>query len=117
MRICGTLLRNQRIVIFGAGVAGIGIADLLRDVMIDAGLRRKKPHGGFGAWTCMGCSPPIWGIGCRITRQLMPVPQPRSLPGAEGGPTISLGGDHSPRTAFHAHWNLGSRRALSRRRW
>ncbi|MBZ5677272.1 MAG: oxaloacetate-decarboxylating malate dehydrogenase, partial [Acidobacteriia bacterium] len=34
MRICGTLLRNQRIVIFGAGVAGIGIADLIRDVMI-----------------------------------------------------------------------------------
>jgi malate dehydrogenase (oxaloacetate-decarboxylating) len=38
MRICGTLLRNQRIVIFGAGVAGIGIADLLRDVMVEEGL-------------------------------------------------------------------------------
>src|SRR5580698_3453574 len=38
MRICGTLLRNQRIVIFGAGVAGIGIGDLIRDVMLDAGL-------------------------------------------------------------------------------
>ncbi len=38
MRICGTLLRNQRVVIFGAGIAGIGIADLFRDVMIDAGL-------------------------------------------------------------------------------
>ncbi len=38
MRICGTLLRNQRIVIFGAGVAGIGIADLIRDVMIGEGL-------------------------------------------------------------------------------
>jgi malate dehydrogenase (oxaloacetate-decarboxylating) len=38
MRICGTLLRNQRIVIFGAGVAGIGIADLMRDVMIGEGL-------------------------------------------------------------------------------
>ena len=32
MRICGTPLRNQRIVIFGAGAAGIGIADLIRDV-------------------------------------------------------------------------------------
>src|SRR5277367_5431619 len=38
MRICGTLLRNQRIVIFGAGTAGIGIADLIRDVMIEGGL-------------------------------------------------------------------------------
>jgi malate dehydrogenase (oxaloacetate-decarboxylating) len=37
-RICGTLLRNQRVVIFGAGVAGIGIADLFREVMIDEGL-------------------------------------------------------------------------------
>jgi malate dehydrogenase (oxaloacetate-decarboxylating) len=38
LRICGTLLRHQRIVIFGAGVAGIGIADLIRDVMIAEGL-------------------------------------------------------------------------------
>ena len=37
MRICGTLLRNQRIVIFGAGLAGIGIADLIREVMISEG--------------------------------------------------------------------------------
>jgi len=38
MRICGTLLRNQRIVVFGTGVAGIGIADMIRDVMIEDGL-------------------------------------------------------------------------------
>jgi len=38
MRICGTLLRNQRIVIFGAGIAGVGVADLIRDVMIEEGL-------------------------------------------------------------------------------
>src|SRR5579862_5935350 len=35
MRICGTLLRNQRIVIFGAGTAGVGVADLIQDVMIE----------------------------------------------------------------------------------
>jgi len=38
MRVCGTLLRNQRIVIFGMGLAGTGIADLIRDVMISEGL-------------------------------------------------------------------------------
>jgi malate dehydrogenase (oxaloacetate-decarboxylating) len=38
MRICGTLLRNQRIVIFGAGTAGVGVADLIRDVMVEEGL-------------------------------------------------------------------------------
>src|SRR5580658_295205 len=30
VRICGTALRNQRVVIFGAGNAGIGVADQLR---------------------------------------------------------------------------------------
>src|SRR5271154_2032333 len=47
MRICGTLLRNQRIVIFGAGTAGIGIADLFRDVMIDEGLSEEDATKRF----------------------------------------------------------------------
>jgi len=38
MRVGGTLLRNQRIVILGMGLAGTGIADLIRDVMIHEGL-------------------------------------------------------------------------------
>src|SRR5579863_5509118 len=38
MRVCGMPLRNQRVVIFGTGTAGIGIADLLRDVMTTEGL-------------------------------------------------------------------------------
>src|SRR5436305_15291372 len=29
VRVCGTPLRNQRVVIFGVGTAGIGIADLI----------------------------------------------------------------------------------------
>lgn len=47
MRICGTLLRNQRIVIFGAGVAGIGIADLFRDVMVQEGLSPEEATRRF----------------------------------------------------------------------
>jgi malate dehydrogenase (oxaloacetate-decarboxylating) len=47
MRICGTLLRNQRIVIFGAGVAGIGIADLMRDGMVDSGLSSEDATKRF----------------------------------------------------------------------
>jgi len=46
-RICGTLLRNQRIVIFGAGIAGIGIADLIRDVMIDEGVTAEDATRRF----------------------------------------------------------------------
>jgi len=47
MRICGTLLRNQRIVIFGAGIAGIGIADVIRDVMMDEGLSFEEATRRF----------------------------------------------------------------------
>ena len=41
LRICGTPLRNQRVVIFGAGTAGIGIADQLRDAMVRDGLSKE----------------------------------------------------------------------------
>jgi malate dehydrogenase (oxaloacetate-decarboxylating) len=38
LRVCGTPLRNQRVVIFGAGTAGIGVADQLRHIMMREGL-------------------------------------------------------------------------------
>jgi malate dehydrogenase (oxaloacetate-decarboxylating) len=38
-RAAGTAMRDQTVVIHGAGTAGIGIADALRQVMIDDGLR------------------------------------------------------------------------------
>jgi malate dehydrogenase (oxaloacetate-decarboxylating) len=38
MRLLGERLRDQRIVMFGAGTAGIGIADQLRDAMVRDGL-------------------------------------------------------------------------------
>jgi malate dehydrogenase (oxaloacetate-decarboxylating) len=47
MRVCGTLLRNQRIVIFGAGVGGIGVADLMRDVMVSEGLSAEEATRRF----------------------------------------------------------------------
>jgi malate dehydrogenase (oxaloacetate-decarboxylating) len=47
MRICGTLLRHQRIVIFGTGVAGVGIADLFRDVMVDSGVSAEEATRRF----------------------------------------------------------------------
>jgi malate dehydrogenase (oxaloacetate-decarboxylating) len=40
-RICGAPLLNQRVVIFGAGTAGIGIADQIRDAMVREGLSKK----------------------------------------------------------------------------
>lgn len=40
VRVAGTRVRDQRIVVFGAGTAGMGIADQLRDAMVRDGLDR-----------------------------------------------------------------------------
>lgn len=42
VRVCGTPLRSQRVVIFGAGTAGIGVADQLRDAMVREGLSKEE---------------------------------------------------------------------------
>ena len=48
VRVCGTPLCNQRIVIFGAGTAGIGCAEQLRDAMVREGL--SKEHAARRIW-------------------------------------------------------------------
>lgn len=47
VRVCGTLLRNQRVVVLGAGTAGIGIADQIRDAMIREGLSKDEAARRF----------------------------------------------------------------------
>ena len=47
VRVCGTRLRNQRVVIFGAGTAGVGIADQIRDAMVREGLSKREAAGRF----------------------------------------------------------------------
>ena len=48
VRTAGTRLRDQRVVIHGAGTAGIGIADVLRQVMIAEGLPAGEAPAGSG---------------------------------------------------------------------
>ena len=47
VRVCGTALRHQRVVIFGAGTAGIGIADQMRDAMVREGLSEEDAARQF----------------------------------------------------------------------
>ena len=47
IRVLGTPLRNQRVVIFGAGTAGIGVADQLRDAMVREGLSKEEASTHF----------------------------------------------------------------------
>ena len=49
VRAAGTSMRDQRVVIHGAGTAGIGIADVLRQVMIAQGLPVGQAAGRFWA--------------------------------------------------------------------
>ena len=54
VRAAGTRIRDQRVVIYGAGTAGLGIADMMREQMIREGLspqeatRRFYPMGSRG---------------------------------------------------------------------
>ena len=50
-RASGVPLAEQRVVVFGAGTAGIGIADLIRDAMVRGGLSREQAIRRF--W-CLG---------------------------------------------------------------
>ena len=47
VRAAGTRLRDQRIVIHGAGTAGLGIADMMRDQMIREGLTPQEATRRF----------------------------------------------------------------------
>ena len=47
VRVCGTPLRNQRVVIFGAGTAGVGVADQIRDAMVRDGLSKEEATSRF----------------------------------------------------------------------
>jgi malate dehydrogenase (oxaloacetate-decarboxylating) len=49
IRAAGTNMRDQTVVIHGAGTAGIGIADVLRQVMIDEGLSVAEATSRFYA--------------------------------------------------------------------
>jgi malate dehydrogenase (oxaloacetate-decarboxylating) len=47
VRVCGTALRRQRVVILGAGTAGSGIADQIRDSMVREGLSQQEAARQF----------------------------------------------------------------------
>jgi len=49
LRVSGTSLRDQRVVILGAGTAGMGIADMMRDAMVREGLSVEEATRRFWA--------------------------------------------------------------------
>src|SRR5215212_401275 len=49
VRAAGSRMRDQRVVIHGAGTAGLGIADMMRDVMVREGLPHEEATRRFWA--------------------------------------------------------------------
>jgi malate dehydrogenase (oxaloacetate-decarboxylating) len=49
IRVSGAGLRDQRVVILGAGTAGLGIADMMRDAMVREGLSTEEATRSFWA--------------------------------------------------------------------
>ena len=47
VRAAGTRIRDQRVVIYGAGTAGLGIADMMREQMIREGLSPQEATARF----------------------------------------------------------------------
>ena len=47
VRACGTPLRTQRVVVFGAGMAGMGVADQIRNAMVREGLSKEDAARRF----------------------------------------------------------------------
>ncbi|MEX0415654.1 oxaloacetate-decarboxylating malate dehydrogenase [Bacillus sp. C30] len=47
VKASGVLLSEHRVVVFGAGTAGIGIADQVRDAMVRVGLSDEESHNRF----------------------------------------------------------------------
>jgi malate dehydrogenase (oxaloacetate-decarboxylating) len=49
LRVAGTRMRDQRVVVYGAGTAGLGIADMMRDQMVREGLDEQEATRRFWA--------------------------------------------------------------------
>ena len=73
VRATGSRIRDQRVVIYGAGTAGLGIADMMREQMIQEGLTREKPPTGSTRSTADGLHPERLTRATRLPAALRPI--------------------------------------------
>ena len=78
VRATGTRMRDQTVVIHGAGTAGVGIADVLRQVMIDEGLSGDEATARFYALGSKGLLTSDYPGSCGTSRSRTHAQPPRS---------------------------------------
>jgi malate dehydrogenase (oxaloacetate-decarboxylating) len=88
-RAAGTRMRDQRVVIHGAGTAGIGIADVLRQVMIEDGLSTADATGRFYA---LGSKGLLTSTTASVTTSRRPTTRSSSPASGSGSPSAGRGG-------------------------
>jgi len=76
VRVCGSPMRNQRVVIFGAGTAGLGIADQIRDAMVREGLPLEQASARF--WLVDADGLLVDDMGVRVHDYQAPYARPRA---------------------------------------
>ena len=73
----GSRMRDQRVVIHGAGTAGIGIVDMMRDVMIREGLTEQEATRRFWAIDSRGLLTDNYPEHCGTSNSPTPAQPPR----------------------------------------
>ena len=86
LKVTRQSFRDQRLVVFGSGTAGCGIADALRNAMIHDGASREEAISRSGWWTSRACSPTTWPT-CGTTSSPTPGRRPRSRRGGSTAPS------------------------------
>ena len=117
VRVCGTPLRNQRVVIFGAGTAGIGVADQMRDAMVREGLSQEEAATLLLVrGPARACSPPTWPVDCATIRRPTRGRPAKARAGSTtaNGNGMSSGRGGAPRATDHADRRVDSLRQFHR---
>ena len=94
VRLIGTPLPEHRVVVYGAGTAGVGIADIIREAMTRAGLPPEAGHAQFYAFNSRGL---IVEDGARVRD--FQRPYARSRPRWTAGTSRTRTGSRSPRSS------------------
>ena len=115
VRAAGTRIRDQRVVIYGAGTAGLGIADMMREQMIREGLTREEATDRFyPLGSSDGLHPRRLARAAGLPAALRPVAETTSPAGQAATGEDRTGRGGRPGASHHADRHLHPLRRIHR---